>query len=195
MRKQLLGAAVVSGALVIGIASWSRAGDSPAKTPEVQGSQAKREADCCDTGKFTNPALTRIKALNGTWVKADGSQKLVFKTTAAGSAVMETMFPGTQHEMVNLYAIDGEKSLMVTHYCAMGVQPRMKLVPSDDPKTMKFEFVDGGNIPSRDAAHMDSLTLTIDGDKLTEDWTYYQDGKTVSHTTFELQRQAEAKSS
>ena len=35
---------------------------------------------------------------------------------------------------------------------------------------------------------MDSLQITIDGDKLTEKWAMYQDGKVQSYETFEFKR-------
>jgi hypothetical protein len=78
---------------------------------------------------------------------------------------------------------------MVTHYCAMGIQPRMRLTSAEDAKTMKFSFVDCTNLPSRDEGHMDSIDLTLDGDKLTEDWSFYKDGKVVDHTILELTKQ------
>ena len=51
---------------------------------------------------------------------------------------------------------------------------------------MKFEFVDGGNIKSRDEGHMDSLTLSADGEKLTQTWSYFEGGKVTRNTVFEL---------
>src|SRR6266446_3066466 len=49
-----------------------------------------------------------IRALEGTWVGLNAPQgekpmTLVFRPTAAGSAVMETMGPGSDHEMLNVY--------------------------------------------------------------------------------------------
>src|SRR6266513_218759 len=71
-------------------------------------------------------AFDAISALSGTWVAvgAPEGQKpmsLVFKSTAGGSAILETMFPGSDHEMVNVYSIDGE-GVLLTHYCHLGNQ-------------------------------------------------------------------------
>ena len=44
-------------------------------------------------------------------------KSIEFRVTSAGSVVQETMFPGSDHEMVNMYSVDGDKLLM-THYCA-----------------------------------------------------------------------------
>src|SRR3954466_12568716 len=59
-----------------------------------------------------NPAFGAISALGGTWVAVGAPQgqkpmTLVFKPTAGGSAIIETMFPGSDREMVNVYSIDG----------------------------------------------------------------------------------------
>ena len=48
------------------------------------------------------------------------------RTTGGGSAVTETLFPGTAHEMMSVYHMDGD-DLVLTHYCAGGNQPRMML--------------------------------------------------------------------
>src|SRR5574342_751952 len=49
-----------------------------------------------------------------------------YKITAGGNAVLETLFPGTEHEMVTLYYLKGEE-LVLTHYCASGNHPQMAL--------------------------------------------------------------------
>ena len=148
------------------------------------------DIQCCPMDPKASAALERVKKLAGTWVMQQEAgkpeMKIEYRPTANGTAVIETMFPGHPHEMVNLYTADGD-SILLTHYCAQGVQPRMRL-SSGDAKAMKFEFVDGGNIKSRNDAHMDSVTLTIDGDTLKQDWAYYADGKIASNMVFELKR-------
>jgi hypothetical protein len=165
-------------ALAISVASIAYAGDS--KSGEMQ---------CCPMDPKASAALEKVKALEGTWVakpQADGRSagSVVFHPTSNGTAVMETMFPGTNEEMVNLFTASGD-TIVMTHYCAMGNQPHMKLTPSDG-KTMKFDFVDGGNIKSATDAHMHSVELTVDGDKLTEHWSFSNDGKVVDHKVFEF---------
>jgi len=133
-----------------------------------------------------------ICALEGTWIatKSPEGQKpmtLVFRPTAAGSAVMETMGPGSDHEMLNVYTNTGN-GVFLTHYCMMGNQPRLRLASAKDG-VLKFEFVDAGNLKSRDEAHMDSLEITVKGDQMTQDWSMYQDGKVTGHHTFEFKRQ------
>ncbi|MCK7511304.1 MAG: hypothetical protein MZV70_49445 [Desulfobacterales bacterium] len=57
---------------------------------------------------------------------------VTYRITANGSVVLETLFPGTDHEMLTLYHLDNDR-LGLTHYCAMGNQPRMELDPSSPP--------------------------------------------------------------
>ena len=138
-----------------------------------------------------NANMDTIRGLIGTWepvAAADGKNMgtLVFKATSAGSVVMETMFPQSDHEMVNMYSADGD-SVLFTHYCAMGNQPRMRLKSATDG-VLKFEYIDCGNLKSRDDPHMDSLELTIKGDQLTEKWSFYAAGKVTKVETFEFVR-------
>gem|GEM_PF-362451 len=132
-----------------------------------------------------------IKALVGTWESTekgpDGKAGVcIFKLTANGSVVHETMLPGTAHEMVNMYHLDGDK-LIITHYCAQGIQPRMKM-SNVDGNTMKFDFLDCTNLLSPDAPRMNDLSLTINGDTIKESWGYFKDGKVSDHTTIEMKK-------
>ena len=53
--------------------------------------------------------------------------RVEFRLAGNGSALVERLFPGTDHEMVSIYHLVGS-DLVLTHYCAMANQPRMKLV-------------------------------------------------------------------
>lgn len=136
-------------------------------------------------------AFEQLSKLVGTWkMVADGGPGdgsiIEFKMTAAGSVVMETMFPGTDHEMVNLYAIDGE-DLLVTHYCGAGNQPRMKLVSADNG-VLAFEFKDATNLASPQDMYMGGLKLIVADGKLAEEWTHFDKGKVAGSMTFDLVR-------
>ena len=149
-------------------------------------------ADSMPVTMAKNAEMDTIRGLVGTWASvasADGKTMgpLVFKLTSAGSVVMETMFPGSDHEMVNMYSADGG-SVLFTHYCAMGNQPRMRLKSAADG-VLKFEYLDAANLKSRDDPHMDSVELTIKGDRLTERWSFYANGKVTKTETFEFTRQ------
>ena len=77
-------------------------------------------------------ALKSMKALAGTW---EGTHTMhgkeipatiEYKVSSNGSTVVETMFPGTAHEMVNVYH-DKSGKLAMTHYCSVGNQPHLDL--------------------------------------------------------------------
>src|SRR5262245_32491894 len=92
----------------------------------------------------TNAGLEKLKTLVGTWVAADKDGKptdqvvSVIKLTAGGSAVHETIFPGQPHEMVSVYTVDGP-DLVMTHYCMLGNQPRMKADPKSPANQIRWE--------------------------------------------------------
>ena len=77
-------------------------------------------------------AFELFRALAGDWIAADdgemykkGDLVARYAVTAAGSAVVETVFPGSPHEMVTVYYSDGP-DLVLTHYCMEGNLPRMR---------------------------------------------------------------------
>jgi len=130
-------------------------------------------------------AFERFKALAGEWVAAEdgemskkGDLVARYAVTAAGSAVVETVFPGSAHEMVTVYHADGS-DLVLTHYCMEGNQPRMR---AKAPRGSRFDFAfDGGtNIdPGRDR-HMHSASLElVSADEIRTVWTELAEGKPV----------------
>ena len=114
----------------------------------------------------TNSGLETMKRLAGTWLTADANGKptdqvaSIIKVTAGGSVVHETIFPGQPQEMVSIYTADGP-DLILTHYCVLGNQPRMKAELKSPAKQITFQFAGGSNLdPSKDK-HMHGATLTI----------------------------------
>jgi hypothetical protein len=142
----------------------------------------------------TSEGLERFKQLAGDWtgtMKGDGQTfpvHVTYKVTSAGSAVVETMGPGTDHEMVTVIHADG-KDLVLTHYCAAGNQPRMRAAVKGDGKTFDFQFVGATNLKSDKDMHMRSVVYTIvDHDTLRADWTNFINGTKGGTAAFELKR-------
>lgn len=135
-------------------------------------------------GPASAGGLESFTALEGDWVAiADGEMvkkgDLVssYRVTASGTAVVETNFPGTNHEMVTVYTQEGD-DLVLTHYCMAGNQPRMRANNSSGPR-FEFAFDGGANIvdPLKDQ-HMHSAWVEIVGpDEVRTEWTEYRDGK------------------
>jgi hypothetical protein len=132
-----------------------------------------------------NAGLERMKKLAGTWVMADADGKpteeivSVIKVTAAGSAIHETLFPGQPHEMVSVYHCDGP-DLIMTHYCALGNQPRMKADPKSPPNQICFKFAGGSNLDPAKDKHMHEGTLTfLDDDHIEFSGVAWENGKPI----------------
>src|SRR5262249_22737357 len=98
-------------------------------------------------GPANNEALERFKQLAGEWIGKGphGEMRIVYKVTSGGSAVMETIDPGTDHEMVSMIHADGP-ALLLTHYCMLGNQPHMKAMPKPGDSKIAFEFVKVTNL-------------------------------------------------
>jgi hypothetical protein len=113
-----------------------------------------------------NPAFETMKKLAGTWLAADEAGKptdqviSIIKVTAGGSAVHETLFPGQPQEMVSVYTVDGP-DLVMTHYCVLANQPRLKADPKSPANQIDFQFAGGSNLDPATDKHMHSATLTI----------------------------------
>jgi hypothetical protein len=140
-----------------------------------------------------NAAFEQFKRLAGEWVgKAQGKDghdvHVRYKVTAGGSAVVETLFPGTAHEMVSVIHPDGA-DLLLTHYCHLGNQPQMKASGQGAGSKVEFKFVRATNLKSEKDKHMHEATYTfVDGDTLRSEWTLYNEGKAAARVAFELKR-------
>jgi hypothetical protein len=135
-----------------------------------------------------------LKGLVGTWVgttdMGDGKQQavtVVYELTSGGTALTEKLGPGTPMEMISVYHKEG-KSLGMTHYCAVGNQPHMKLKKAD-AKSMAFEMVGNAGISSPKESHMHAVTLSIiDANTLKHEWVNYEDGKKKMTGVFTFKR-------
>jgi len=131
----------------------------------------------------THSGLEKLKALAGTWVEADKDGKptekvvSIVKVTAGGSAIHETIFPGQPMEMVSVYHFD-KGDVLMTHYCMLGNQPRMKADPNSPPNQIRWKFVGGTNLDPAKDTHMHSATVTfVDDDHIEIEGEAWDGGK------------------
>src|SRR5262245_49740277 len=94
-------------------------------------------------GGSKHAGFEKIKALSGEWEVTRGGDEhhggtVTYKVTAGGSAVLETLFGGTKHEMITLYYLDG-KDLALTHYCMLQNRPRMRAERGPSPDKIVFK--------------------------------------------------------
>jgi hypothetical protein len=139
-------------------------------------------------------AFDRFAALAGEWVgkgvhgDAEHEARVVYKVTSGGSAVVETIDPGGDHEMITVIHQDGD-SLLLTHYCMIGNQPQMRAKPKAGDNKVAFEFVKATNMKSEKDMHMRTVTFTfVDKDTLKTEWTNFHEGKEAGKAVFELKR-------
>jgi len=127
--------------------------------------------------RTASPAFEKLKGLVGEWVAAEDGEMMKkgdlvarYALTAAGTALVETVFPGSAHEMVTVYHADGG-DLVLTHYCMEGNQPRMRARNAAPPR-FDFQFDGGTSLDPRHDRHMHQATLELLGaDEIRSQWT------------------------
>ena len=143
----------------------------------------------------------QLKSLAGTWhgepegAEAEAEAEMVgevvheFRVSAAGTVVMETMGPGTDQEMINMYHIDGD-DLVLTHYCSGGNQPTMRLDrEKSSADKLVFDFTGGTNLdPSVDGHIHSAEIMLVDDGQIESVWVAHAGGEQVGVMTFHLAR-------
>ena len=142
-----------------------------------------------------NAAFQKLKAMAGHWEGTTSDGKKVsddFEVVSEGSAVMERILPdGKEHtmDMVTMYHVDGDR-LMMTHYCAVGNQPRMAadaFAPGSNK--LVFNFIDATNMKTADDGHMGRVEIQfLDPNHVNVIYTFYKDQKPAMTETFRLAR-------
>jgi hypothetical protein len=141
----------------------------------------------------TVPAFERLKSLVGTWQGKDEEGKpvtITYKMVSAGTSLMETLDMAENKEaMITMYHPNGDK-VMMTHYCSMGNQPRMRATGlSKDGQKMSFKLIDVTNLADKKENYMHALTFTFkDADHFSQEWTMLMEGKTEHPSVFEFER-------
>ncbi|HEY8241599.1 MAG TPA: hypothetical protein VIH35_09135 [Kiritimatiellia bacterium] len=137
-----------------------------------------------------------LAGLVGSWVGQSDTDhdgtidqlEIEYKLTAGGSALVETMSPGTDHEMITVYTRDGD-DVLATHYCMLANQPRLRAKAGGDGRKFDFQFESATGMASPDAMHMHSLVLDLpDADHLKQTWSNYDKGEKQGDVVFELTR-------
>jgi len=151
-------------------------------------------------GAIARARFERIKALAGDWTGPGpegikgAPMEVRYRITSGGNTVEETLMPGTEHEMITMYHLDGGR-LVLTHDCAVGNQPRMIAAPPDpsgvDAATIRFEFAGASNLSSEGDGRVHEMELTFEGpDRLKARWIHFQDGKPGHSSLFDLTRKS-----
>ena len=140
--------------------------------------------------------LERVAALAGTWTgtakHADGKEEPVtvqYRVTSGGSAVEETLSPGTPHEMVSMYH-DQDGQLAMTHYCMLGNQPQLELTGAASGR-LALASSSQTRAALTGQMHMDSLVIEQPAaNQLVETWGGVDaNGQPSDSTVFTLTKQ------
>jgi hypothetical protein len=136
-------------------------------------------------------AFARLKSLAGEWeANTDmGKARVTYTLIAGGTALVERETSDQMPEMMTVYHFDG-KRLLLTHYCAVGNQPRMEAT-AFDPATgeLKFRFLDATNLTSPAAGHMHNASFRfVDDRHLIAEWQFYENGQVKMTETAQYSR-------
>lgn len=139
-------------------------------------------------------SFDQMKSLVGAWqgTTAQGEPVQVDYRVTSGGVLMseiQSQMKGQHEDMISMIHMDGGR-LLLTHYCAVGNQPRMLASASSDGKTITFAFLDATNLATPDAGHMQRVVFTfIDANHHTEQWQFIDHGKEIVEM-FDLQKKA-----
>lgn len=102
-------------------------------------------------------AFDYLRGLQGRWVVQGGDEEPFgweFDVTSRGGAVVERLKVGTPTEMATVYHLD-DGTLVASHYCQLGNQPRLTAVKSKAEGDLHF-LCDGdvGSAESHAELHM-----------------------------------------
>jgi len=140
-------------------------------------------------------AFEKLKTLVGTWTGStsmhgkDMPYTVSYESTAGGTAILEREFVGTPKEMITVYTPQKD-SVVMTHYCMLGNQPRMTLTHASG-NTLSFMMQGSSGIMSTNEPHMHALKLTmIDDNHLRAEWTEHENGKDGETMVMNLTRKS-----
>ena len=155
-------------------------------------------ASCASIGGQPTPIpgapeqFERLKSLEGDWIALAGEgdapagTRVSYRVTSGGTALVETVFCGTPHEMSTVYYLDNG-ALALVHYC-LGNQPRMLARASEDANVVQFDFAGGANIgPKTSHMHAAELRFTSAA-RIDTRWTQWSDGRPAGDVRFALVR-------
>jgi hypothetical protein len=164
----------VLGSILILLAACA-ASPAPAQAPQADG----------------RAALDYLRELEGQWVVQGGNEGPFgweFDVTSRGGVVVERLKVGTSTEMTTIYHLD-DGTLIGTHYCQLGNQPRLTAVNAEAEEDLHF-VCDGavGSAESHAELHMHGVHFQAKGDSLLVWMDMFENGEVAFQTSYELVR-------
>ena len=124
--------------------------------------------------------FARLGTLVGEWEGTSNSGRVhqaSYRFTANKSVLVERWTLGPTREALTLYHMDNE-SLMATHYCPLGNQPRLRFKEGGKGDKFVFEFVSATNLPKPEKSHQHQFEVELLGeDSFARSETYLENDK------------------
>jgi hypothetical protein len=142
-----------------------------------------------------SPELQKLKTLAGRWEgttfrASEGTNPAVmtYSVTGAGSAVVETMFPGARNEMTTVYHDDSSGHLVAEHYCTAANQPKLRLMEFTNGR-MEFLLSPDSDLKADIEGHAHNLSITFGEDgTIVHDWLNYYMGNPAEKRNITLKK-------
>jgi hypothetical protein len=151
--------------------------------PQIRAAQAKALPAALG-GSET--AFETFKGFGGKWAIRSGQKTLPIEMTyesgSKGSIVTEQF-----GKELSVFYRDGQ-SLLMTHFCNAGNQPRLRLRENTRPGVFDFQMFDITNLQSADADHVERVVYRISDDKTIDLEIIWKNGKSAESEKYTLTR-------
>lgn len=151
--------------------------------------------DGATNGIDAGACFARLQTMAGSYeVDFEGQSepsKVIWDNVSGGHAISEKLNAGTPHEMVSLYFLEGE-NLVVTHYCAIGNRPTLRLDRARSTRDEWFFDYDPATtgIDPKSDAHIHAAHFKwLDGGSLDAEWVFWMDGAEQHRKVFQLRKE------
>jgi hypothetical protein len=124
---------------------------------------ASRQADVIAQSSPATSSFVTLRGLVGAWKVADKPTsrfRIRFYMTAGDTVLVESWERDGQPYSLTLYHRNGS-TLMATHYCPQGNQPRLTLTSSSTAKMLRFGFQDATDLDPDHEAYLRELTFDL----------------------------------
>jgi len=151
--------------------------------PQIQAAQAKTHPAAPGSSET---AFETFRGFEGKWAIRSGQKTLPIEMTyesgSKGSVVTEQF-----GKELSVFYRDGQ-SLLMTHFCNAGNQPRLRLRENTQPGVFEFQMFDITNLQSADADHVERVVYRIIDDKTIDLEIVWKNGKSEESEKYTLTR-------
>ena len=135
------------------------------------------------------------RSLPGTWsAELPNGKQLTesFSLVSNDSALVEEFVPPNGHKTISVYHPD-QRSLMLTHYCGQGNQPRLRAAEVN-ADSIVLRFLDATNVSGDASVLVEKRLHFINADTFDQTEIYRGPGGELEETVFRFKRSKEPQS-